>query len=162
MGRAGQGSCPSTMGPRSLLASGCHPFAGVLGVPGRALCSGLPGGENRSLHPSPLIPMPPSPFSSSHLAEEPPKENQAALPPLEVASPKAARKPIMKHTMLIPSCISQLGTFSRAAPRGLAPHPLPFPPASCPHPHPRAGHPASSAAAGGRAPLSLALLSPLE
>ncbi|XP_044907574.1 protein Wnt-5a isoform X4 [Felis catus] len=39
----------------------------------------------------------------------------------------------MKHTLLIPSCISQLGTLAHAAPRGLAPHPLPFPPASNPH-----------------------------
>lgn len=101
-----------------------------------------------------LTPVRPSPSPSPHsnLAEESPKETQAALPPLEVASPKEARKLIMKHTMLIQSCISQLGTFARAAPRGLAPHPLPFPPAFCPHPPPprRATPPPPQPAAAAR------------
>lgn len=64
------------------------------------------------------------------------KETQAALPHLEMAFPKSARKLIMKHTMLIRSCISQLGTRARAGPWGLAPTPCPSLPRPAPTPTP--------------------------
>lgn len=111
----------------------------------------------------PLMPrVPPSPSSHSSLAEERFKEAQAALPAMEAASPGAGRKLIMKLMMLIPSCISQLGTPARAAPGGLAPHPLPFPPACCPHPPPPRRPPRLLCSRRRRASLAFALLSPME
>lgn len=110
----------------------------------------------------PLMPRaPPSPPHPS-LAEERSKETQAAFPAMEAASPGAGRKLIMKLMMLIQSCISQLGTPVLAAPGGLAPHPLPFPPACCPHPPPPRRPPRLPRSRRRRAPLAFALLSPME
>lgn len=116
----------------------------------------------------PLMPRaPPSPSPHSSLAEERSKESQAAFPAMEAASPGAGRKLILKLMLLIQSCISQLGTPARAAPGGLAPHPLPFPPACCPHPPPPRRPPRLLRSRRRRAPLALAplalaLLSPME
>lgn len=67
----------------------------------------------------------------------------------------------MKHTMLIRSCISQLGTRARAGPWGLAPTPCPSLPRPAPTPPPR-WPPRLLGSLRLCAPLAFALLSPME